>query len=345
MHSLRPRRKRAQDTIVALAALMLHATTVHGQPAEPTEEEPPDEVEKQACLAAFEAAQQLRANQKLVAAREELVRCGQASCPGVVREKCVEWLPEVDSALPSLLVAVKDRRGEDAVDVEVRIDGELVTRRLDGSPIPVDPGPHTLQVTIRGSKPKDKRIVAQQGDKLRRIELSFATAKPKPKNAATDEQIAALARIALPETLPYKEGQEVPPGYEKDSRILTGLVVGGAVTFSVAWLVSIFVAAAVETPLDPATNEESRGNVALYVPLAGPFIALGTLEPSGAEAFTLIVDGTTQVAGVAMIFAGIFARETFLVRKDKKRVGSTERSGTETSVVVTPTGAFVTGSF
>ena len=279
----------------------------------------PDD-QKQACVAAFDAAQQHRAEQRLLKAREALLQCGQPSCPDVVRTKCMEWLPELERALPSIVVAVRDRQGEDAVVADLRIDGALVARRIDGRPIVIDPGPHTLRIDLKGSQPKTKRIVAQQGDKLRKIVVSFA-APEKP--SATDAQIAALARLTLPETLPYQEGDEIPPGYARDSRIRTGLVVSGGVTFTVAWLVSIFVAAGIGTQeVETSTGlEESRGNRALYAPIVGPFIAIGTLhDPGAAGIFTLVVDGVTQNAGVAMIFAGLFAREQLLVRQQKKRV-------------------------
>jgi hypothetical protein len=277
------------------------------------------EDEKQACVAAFDAAQQHRAEQRLLKAREALLQCGQPSCPDVVRTKCMEWLPELERALPSIVVAVKDRRGEDTVVADVHIDGSLVARRIDGRPIVIDPGPHTIRIELKGSPPQSKRIVAQQGDKLRKIAVSFAPPE-KEKPSPTDAQIAALAKLTLPETLPYEEGDEIPPGYERDSRIRTGLVVSGGVTFTVAWLVSIFVAAGIGTQeVETSTGlEQSRGNRALYVPVVGPFVAIGTLhEPGAAGIFTLVVDGVTQSAGVAMIFAGLFAREQLLVRQKK----------------------------
>jgi hypothetical protein len=238
-----------------------------------------------------------------------------------VRSKCVEWLPGVERALPSIVVAVKDRRGEDAVRAEVRIDGKIVARKLDGSAIPVDPGPHTLRVDLPGDRPSVKRIVVQQGEQFRKVSVSFAQTVKREQSKA-EAQLETLSRLALPETLPYEQGEAIPPGYEPDTRMRKGFIVGGSVTFGVMWLGSIFAAAGIgeQQVFDDVGQvvDNSNGARALFVPIVGPFIAIGTLvDPGPAGVVTLAIDGVCQTGGVAMLLAGIFAAEPVLVKQKR----------------------------
>jgi hypothetical protein len=109
--------------------------------------------------------------------------------------------------------------------------------------------------------------------------------------------------------LPYKEGDPIPPGYEVSSRPRRGLIIGGAVTLGTTWLLSVLTASIVESigrenPLWP-----------LYLPVVGPFIAIGTAESEGVGTLYLVIDGVAQAGGLAMIIAGFAAPETRLERK------------------------------
>jgi hypothetical protein len=103
----------------------------------------------------------------------------------------------------------------------------------------------------------------------------------------------------------WEEGQTIPQGYHTTTRIRTGLVVGGAVTFGVLWLTSAFGGAI-------ASDVGSRSGKLLIIPVVGPF----TVVPTGsvtADLF-LVLDGIAQAGGVAMLVAGIAAPKTVLVR-------------------------------
>src|SRR5580700_6433528 len=78
---------------------------------------------KQECVAANDAAQDLRQSGKLRQAREKLAVCAAASCPGIVRDDCTQRLAEVDSAMPHIVFSARDPAGNDLVDVKVTIDG------------------------------------------------------------------------------------------------------------------------------------------------------------------------------------------------------------------------------
>src|SRR6476646_341830 len=73
--------------------------------------------DKQACLAAFDKAQQLRIDGRLRAARVELALCARNECPTLVRQDCATWLNDVMGSLPSVVVGARDVRGKDLIAV------------------------------------------------------------------------------------------------------------------------------------------------------------------------------------------------------------------------------------
>ncbi len=99
----------------------------------------------------------------------------------------------------------------------------------------------------------------------------------------------------------------VPNGYHTESRIRRGLVVGGAVTFGVMYLLTAFGAS--------VANDLGGGANALYVPVLGPFIQMTNSDSSSGK-FLLAIDGAAQAAGAAMLIYGIASPKTVLVRND-----------------------------
>lgn len=117
-----------------------------------------------------------------------------------------------------------------------------------------------------------------------------------------------------PRVLPHEEGEPVPPGYHLDTRIRKGLVIGGAVTFGVMYLITAFTGALLDSADELAGNTNMF--VPLYVPAVGPFIAIGTTGATAGGAFMLALDGVVQCGGLAMGIAGIAAPQSIIVRND-----------------------------
>ncbi len=167
---------------VALTVLLVTPTSAAQQPpARPSTSAPPT---KRECVAASESGQDLRGSGKLHDARTAFAVCTSASCPRPVREDCAQKLADIDATMPSLVLVAKDAQGNDLPDALASIDGESYS--LDGNAIDVDPGPH--RVFFRsGRQTQVREIVAQEGDKNRRIEVTFAppaaTAPSPPPSA------------------------------------------------------------------------------------------------------------------------------------------------------------------
>jgi hypothetical protein len=150
-----------------------------------------DDATKAACLASFDEGQKLRLDGKLGAAREQLLACSRAECPGLVRDDCVRLVDDVNRSRPSVVFAAKDDEGKDLVAVKVTVDGTVVSESLDGKPLELDPGAHRVRYEASGYPAVDGAFVARSGEKLRRVDVTFraphvelAPAEPPPAHRA-----------------------------------------------------------------------------------------------------------------------------------------------------------------
>jgi len=154
-----------------------------------------------------------------------------------------------------------------------------------------------------------------------------APARPKPPAHPAGPPVPPLA--TGPDELEWVEGAAIPPGYEPDTRVRKGLLIGGLVTFGVAWLGSAAAATYfIEQDrynertfqVGDDSGEEYPAAAPLYVPVIGPFIAIGTMDPDKRITAALVADGVVQIGGLAMALAGLIAQEQVLVRSDTASV-------------------------
>src|SRR5687768_450132 len=74
-----------------------------------------------ACIAAYEQAQQLRKSGKLVDAEQRARECADTQCPAILRRDCVPWLDEIRASTPSLVVTVVGKDGCDLTAARVSV--------------------------------------------------------------------------------------------------------------------------------------------------------------------------------------------------------------------------------
>lgn len=156
-----------RSVVVLVSVLLLPCAA---RAAEPT---------KQECVAANDAAQDLRRAGWLRESREKLALCVSTSCPGPVREDCAQRISEVDAAMPSLVFEVKNGNGSDLSAVHVTMDGRPTTDTLDGSALPVDPGEHRFAFED-GSARVERTIIVREGDKNRHVRVTLGAAVAAP---------------------------------------------------------------------------------------------------------------------------------------------------------------------
>lgn len=140
-----------------------------------------------------------------------------------------------------------------------------------------------------------------------------------------------------------------PRGYEMDSDVNWGLIGGGIALLAAGWGISLLTATVAisveeqeEEDEDPSQWDDIHPSdwTPLYIPVVGPFMAIGTLKASGSGIGFLVADGILQTAGVLGIVLGAVDQEYKLIR-----------TGQRTAVEIQPAvaggsgGLSVTGSF
>jgi hypothetical protein len=112
-----------------------------------------------------------------------------------------------------------------------------------------------------------------------------------------------------PPTLEYVEGKPIPAGYRLVERANRPLIATGLSLFALGYGISLGVSLVILS----VGGDDGEEFAPLLVPVAGPFIALGTLDEGSA---TLMFDGITQTAGILLTVIGIFATDSKLERID-----------------------------
>ena len=136
-----------------------------------------DADEKEQCINASDQGQQLRDDGKYRLARDAFLRCSRSTCPAIVSHNCAQWLIDVDGRSPTIVIAAKDENGNDLVDVKVTSDGTELAAKLNGMPLPIDPGEHAMHYETAGFPPIDDHVVIRTGEKNRVLKVRFALEK------------------------------------------------------------------------------------------------------------------------------------------------------------------------
>lgn len=151
---------------------------------------------KAQCVDANAKGQAFRQDGKLAQSRAALEKCSDSACPAIVRSDCLERLDELERAQPTLVLGVTDAAGLDTTDVTVTLDGAPLDAKLDGKAIPLDPGEHTLVVTLPSGASQSRKVLLKEGEKARLEKVSFAQAatasSPSPSAEAAPRSAGML---------------------------------------------------------------------------------------------------------------------------------------------------------
>lgn len=128
--------------------------------------------DREQCASAADQAQQLRDEGKYRRAREQLIVCARDVCPAPIKRDCLEWLTQVESTAPTVVFGAKDGT-KDLSDVKVFVDGAAVTERLDGKPVQMDLGKHTVKFEYQGQT-KEEEVIIGAGQKNRNVTVTFS---------------------------------------------------------------------------------------------------------------------------------------------------------------------------
>ncbi len=138
--------------------------------------------DKVRCAAAYEQAQVLRRQDKLSAARSELLICEQ-SCPPALAADCTKWQGEVEALMPAVRLRARDAQGN-PTDARVFVDGVLLVEHLGDAPVAVDSGDHTFRFESPAGMTAEVHASLHAGERAREIEAVLEPAAPVSTEAA-----------------------------------------------------------------------------------------------------------------------------------------------------------------
>jgi hypothetical protein len=165
---------------------------------------------KAECLDANTRGQDLRRGGAFSAAREQFRRCGDPSCPALVRDDCAKRLDELDRAQPTIVFEVKDSTGKDVSVVHVLMDGAPWVDHLAATAVPVEPGNHTFRFERPREQPVEVKLFVREGEKDRH------------------ERVVIGNEVAASPTAPASAAGSPPEPAGGSSAKTIGLFVGGA---------------------------------------------------------------------------------------------------------------------
>jgi hypothetical protein len=168
------------------ATVLLAATTGRGLPA------------KNGCTDGLKDAEEREQSGRLLEARQLLLTCARTACGRGLSQECRARFVRLDSFdIPSIVPHVADSMGASLADVDVRMDGELLTTHLDGQPLAVDPGLHEFSfATNRGLYGAQKILVAE-GEHGRSLTISLHPGRDNHRGAAASQAALSVAPAAL----------------------------------------------------------------------------------------------------------------------------------------------------
>lgn len=160
------------------------------------------------CANAYEQGQEQRKSGKLISARSTLQMCARDECPDFIRSDCANWYGEVQNEVPTLVFAARSQ-GRDLSDVRVSVGDRLLSARVDGQVVELDPGEYDFDFRAPDLRPLRQHFVVARGERNRLIQVEL------------EPIAAARAAAAAPAPVAPRQGR---------SLLLPGLFAGiGAV--------------------------------------------------------------------------------------------------------------------
>jgi hypothetical protein len=138
--------------------------------------------EKRTCTAAFKSAQEREHAGKYREARELLMTCGMATCGGYMKKECAARRTRLEAAIPSIVPVITD---DTRYDVQVRMDGELLTSHIDGRLLPVDPGKHEFTFSTERGVVATQRVTIVSGQHGRQISVALHASEQRVQKETT----------------------------------------------------------------------------------------------------------------------------------------------------------------
>jgi hypothetical protein len=278
------------------------------------------------CIDAHEQSQVLRRGGHLLQARDGFKLCSQRECPEVVRTDCVRWFLDVSRELPSVVVAAREGEAQ-VVDASLYVDGRLVSERLDGVPLELDPGLHRFRLVRSGWRDEDpcpprsggcidqqQLVLAEQQGRL----LEFRFEGGSSKVAAGSGEAAPSAGVPAEQPLVTPDKYRPIPWY---GYVLAGSSVAMAISAATLWRFADSEASRLDTECRPFCSEDQ-------------------LKPLHQKLFWSDVSAAVS-AGLAGGAVLAFVTRPIVERRDDPTKARAQSRGMQISMQPIPQGAWV----
>ncbi len=156
-----------------------------------------DTLSKEACVDAHSRGQDARDQGKITLARKLFLSCAQSGCPTAVQGDCARFADDLSNLQPTVNFVARDGNGNDLPNTSVYVDGMLVATSIDGRPVDIDPGNHTVKFSNAG-KDEVVNVVIGSGEKGRVVQARFGSAS-----------VSASAGNTVSTPSPRKQGPKV----------------------------------------------------------------------------------------------------------------------------------------
>lgn len=122
-------------------------------------------------------------------ARETLQACTESTCGGLV-PKCRAFSEKLKAELPTIVPVVTDDTGVSHGDIQVKMDGAVLTSKLDGLPIAVEPGMHEFAFSTDGGVFATQKVLIVEGQRDRFITAAMRGGSATPSPPADTKSVA-----------------------------------------------------------------------------------------------------------------------------------------------------------
>jgi hypothetical protein len=163
------------------AALVLSAASGSAEPERAKDAKDAKE-SKHACTISYKSAQEREHAGHLREAKELWHSCIKPSCSAFIRQECGTKFTQLENDVPSIVPVVTDDSGTTRLDVQVRMDGELIASQLDGRAIAAEPGTHEFTFSTDKGVFASEKIVLMQGQRNRPVPLTLHTGEKRAQN-------------------------------------------------------------------------------------------------------------------------------------------------------------------
>ena len=134
--------------------------------------------EVNACRAAHTKAEERAQSGHLREARELFESCAKPACGGYLNQECTSQVTELDADIPTVIPVVTDGQNAPQVDIEVKMDGAVLTSKLGGQALPVDPGVHEFTFSAGEKVVATQKLMIVQGQRNRPVSILDRLAEP-----------------------------------------------------------------------------------------------------------------------------------------------------------------------